>query len=194
LGSNAMYTLQFQRIRVRTLAEREKFAEAEALAVTTLAARRSQMSDLRGNAYTLFYLGRVLVQEGTEDKLVEAEPHLREALRIFREHLPMRVDLAAQAANWLGAIRVAGKAYREAETLLLSGSDELFASAAEMSPTERRLAVSHLVSLYKAWGNPQETALWQTKLDALASKSAQKQGRNIPNGRNTQSPNEPKSR
>ena len=130
-----------------------------------------------------------------QNKLAEAEPLLQEALTFFREHpIGKRDALAVQAANWLGAIRVAGKAYREAETLLLAGSDELFAAAAEMSPTERRLAVSHLVSLYKAWGNPQETALWQTKLDALASKSAQKQGRDIPNGRNTQSRNEPKSR
>jgi tetratricopeptide (TPR) repeat protein len=77
LGTNAMLTLQFPRIRVRALAENGQLPEAEALALATLALRRNQTSDPRGNGYTLFYLGRVQVQQGTEDKLVEAEPHLQ---------------------------------------------------------------------------------------------------------------------
>jgi hypothetical protein len=63
---------------------------------------------------------------------------------------------------------VARKAYPEAETLLLSGSDAFFAPAAEMSPNERRVAVGHIVNLYQAWGKPAQTAAWQNKLDQLA--------------------------
>jgi len=73
--------------------------------------------------------------------------------------------LAAQAANWLGSIQVARKAYPEAETLLLVGSDQFFASTADMTPNERRLAVGHIVKLYEAWGRPDQAAAFQKKLD-----------------------------
>jgi eukaryotic-like serine/threonine-protein kinase len=178
-GAESSLVLWTQRIWARALADLDQLERAETLAKSTLEYKRLTPDSL-GIARTALILGRVLAQQ---NKLAEAEPLLQEALTFFREHpIGKRDALAVQAANWLGAIRVAGKAYREAETLLLSGSDELFSPAAEMSPTERRLAVSHLVSLYKAWGNPHETAFWQTKLDALASSFAQNQGRDIPNG------------
>ena len=90
------------------------------------------------------------------------------ALTIFREHVGRQPDLAAQAANWLGAIQLARNAYPEAEALMLPGSDRFFAAAAEMSPNERRLAVSHIVNLYQAWGKPEQATTWQKKLDQLA--------------------------
>jgi tetratricopeptide (TPR) repeat protein len=169
LGSNAMFTLQFSRVRARALAEENRLPEAEALAEAILAIRRSQTSDLRGTAYTLLYLGRFQVQQ---DKFVEAEPHLREALTIFQEHLAMKPDLAAQAANWLGVTLVARKDYTSAETLLLSGADQILGRSAEMSPNERRLAVSNIVNLYQAWGKPDQAAVWQKKLDQLPETQA----------------------
>ena len=101
-------------------------------------------------------------------KLDEAEPHLKEALTLFREHVPNRDALAVQAANWLGAIEVARKDYPEAEALLLPDSDQFFTTAAKMSPNERRVAIGHIVKLYEAWGKPEQTAVWQKKLDQLA--------------------------
>jgi hypothetical protein len=92
---------------------------------------------------------------------------LQAALKIFREHLATKPDLAAQAANWLGTILVARKDYTSAETLLLSGADLILSRAAEMSPNERRAAVGHIVSLYEAWGKPEKAAVWQKKLDSL---------------------------
>jgi len=80
----------------------------------------------------------------------------------------LRPELPAQAANWLGAIQLARKAYPEAEALMLPGSERFFAANAEMSPNERRVAVGHIVELYEAWGRPKEAAAWQKKLDALA--------------------------
>ena len=91
-----------------------------------------------------------------------------EALTIFREHVPTRDALVVQAANWLGAIQVARKAYVEAEALLLPDSNRLFTPAAIMSPKERRVAVGHIVKLYEAWGKPGQAADWQKKLDQLA--------------------------
>jgi tetratricopeptide (TPR) repeat protein len=157
-------TLWLQRVLARALAEQGKFAEAEALARSTLEARLRQTTDQEGTARTLLILGRALVQQG---KLDEAEPRLQEALKIFREHVVVKDALAAQTANWLGAIQVARKAYPEAETLLLSDSGQFFSPAAEMSPNELSLAVGHIIALYQALGQPDQATNWQKKLDAL---------------------------
>ena len=153
-----------QRVLARALADEGQFAKAEEQASAVLAARRRQTSDPEGTGRTLLVLGGALVELG---KLDEAEPHLKEALTIFREHVPNRDALAVQAANWLGAITVARKAYPEAEALLLPDSDQFFTTAAKMSPNERRVAVGHIVKLYEAWGKPEQAAVWQKKLDAL---------------------------
>jgi serine/threonine protein kinase len=169
LGADHLVTLWMQRVLARAYADEGRFAEAEALASAVLAARRRQTSDPEGTGRTLLLLGRALVELG---KLDEAEPHLKEALTIFREHVPNRDALAVQAANWLGAIAVARKAYPEAEALLLPDSDQLFTTAAKMSPNERRVAVGHIVKLYEAWGKPDQAAAWQKKLDQLVSQNS----------------------
>jgi len=122
--------------------------------------------DVNLSGITLLVLGRALVEQG---KLDEATPLLQETLTIFREHSAQQPDRAALAANWLGAIQVARKAYPAAETLLLSGPEEFFAIAAEMSPHERRLAVGHIVKLYEAWDKPEQAATWRRRLDELAN-------------------------
>jgi serine/threonine protein kinase len=165
LGPDAMFTLQFQRTRARALTEAGRLEEAEALAKKTLAARRRQTSDWSGTGRTLLYLGRILVEQG---KLDEAEPHLQEALTLFREHLPQKPELAPWAANWLGAILVTRKDYSNAEILLLSGPDQFLTPAAEMSPNERRVAIGHVVTLYESWGKAEQAAKWKAKLTALA--------------------------
>jgi hypothetical protein len=82
--------------------------------------------------------------------------------------------LAAQAANWLGFIQLRRKAYAQAETNLLSGWEQFSAPTAELTPNERRLGFSNIVSLYQAWGKPDQTVIWQKRLDALASLQANK--------------------
>jgi len=164
LGTNSLITLQLQRVRARALAEEGWLDQAEALAEAVLAVRLSQTSDRRGTGYTQLYLGQILV---ARDKLNEAEPHLKEALTIFREDFPKKPELAAQAANWLGAIYVARKDYSNAEPLLLLGPDQFFLPAAEMSPNERRLAIGHVVKFYEDSNRPNEAATWQKKLDGL---------------------------
>ena len=83
---------------------------------------------------------------------------LDSALTLFREHVPKKDTLAAQAADWLGAIQVARKAYPEAEALMLSGSDQFFA-AAEMTPNERRVAVGTSSSSTRPGTNPKRRPL-----------------------------------
>src|SRR5262249_22117101 len=99
--------------------------------------------------------------------LDEAEPLLREAHTLFRERHAKKMELAAQAANWLGAIQVARHDYARAESLLLSSAEPILAATGQLSVAERRTAIRHLVQLYQAWGKPDHTALWQQKLDGL---------------------------
>ncbi len=169
LGADHLVTLWMHRVLARALADEGRFTEAEALASAVLAARRRQTSDPEGTGRTLLVLGCALVELG---KLDEAEPHLKEALTLFHEHVPNRDALAAQASNWLGAIAVARKAYPEAEALLLPDSDQFFTTAAKMSPNERRVAVGHIVKLYEAWEKPEQAAVWQKKLDQLVSQNS----------------------
>ena len=171
LGPDHRLTLHIQRVLVCALADEGRLDEAEALGKATLNALRRTKADQEGHgaARTELFLGRVLVEEG---KLDEAEPYLKAALTFFREEewSKPKPELAAQAANWLGAIQLARKAYPEAEALLLPDSDRLFAHAGDMSPHERRLAFGHILNLYQALGKPEQAALWQKKLDALAKR------------------------
>jgi serine/threonine protein kinase/tetratricopeptide (TPR) repeat protein len=165
-GTNAYIVLWTDRIWARALADAGHLDEAEQLAKSTLALKRLTPDGL-GTGRTLLVLGRVLVERG---KLDEAEPLLQQALTYFREHEIGKEDaLAAQSANWLGAIQIGRTNHLEAERLLLPDSAEFFSPAAEMSPKERRLAISHIISLYQAWPNPEQAAVWQKKLETLAS-------------------------
>ena len=169
LGPDHYTTLQFQRVLARALAEEGRLDEAEALCNETLNARRRTKAnqDEYGTARTQLSLGRVMVEKGKPD---EAEPLLQGALTFFRADASSksRPELAAQAANWLGAIQLGRKAYPEAEALMLPGYEPFFATSAEMSPNERRIAVGHIVSLYQAWEKPEQLAVWEKKLDQLA--------------------------
>jgi serine/threonine protein kinase len=168
LGPDHRLTLYIQRVLLCALAEEGRLDEAEALGKETLSALRRTRADQEGHgtARTELFLGRVLVQEG---KLDEAELLLQAALKFFREEewSKPKPELAAQAANWLGAIQLARKDYAQAETNLLSGWEPFFAPAADMSPNDRRLAVGHILNLYQALGKPEQAAVWQKKLDAL---------------------------
>jgi serine/threonine protein kinase len=165
-------TLQLQRVLARVYADERRLDEAAALCQESLEVQRRTEPNQEGlgAARTHLILGRVLVELG---KLDEAEPHLKDALKFFRSdaaHKP-NPDLAAQTANWLGAIQLARNDYAQAETNLLSGWEQFFAPTAEMSPNERRLAVSHILSLYQALGNPEQIAAWQKKLESLPAMS-----------------------
>jgi tetratricopeptide (TPR) repeat protein len=166
LGPNHFTTLHIQRVLARVYAEEGRFADAETLCKETLETRRRAKANLDsvGTGYTLLYLGRVLVQQGKFD---EAKPVLQEAMTTLREEAKVKPELAAQVANWLGAIRIGRKAYAEAEALMLSSSEQFFVAKAMMSRNERRLAVANIVNLYQAWGKTDQAEVWQKKLEQL---------------------------
>jgi tetratricopeptide (TPR) repeat protein len=169
LGPDHLMTLLIQRVLARALAEEGRLDEAEALCKETLDPRLHSPAshDRYGIARTQLTLGRVLVENGKPD---EAAPLLDKALTFFREDAVTKLPrpfLAAQAANWLGTIQLGRKDYTNAETLLLMGSDQFFVPTADMSPNERRVAVGHIVQLYRAWPKPEQAAYWQKKLDSL---------------------------
>jgi tetratricopeptide (TPR) repeat protein len=163
-GPTHHYTLHLQRVLARALADEGRFAEAEALARSTLEARLRQTVDLEGNGRTMLILGRALAQQG---KLDEAEQKLQTALPLLREYIRTRDAGAVLAANWLGAIQVARGAYPDAEGLLLPDSERLFDPANQLSPTEVRLAVGNILALYEAWEKPEKAAQWRRKLETV---------------------------
>jgi serine/threonine protein kinase/Flp pilus assembly protein TadD len=163
-GPTHPHVLHMQRTLARALAEEGCFVEAETLARQTLEERFRQDMDAEGNGRTMLILGRALMQQG---RLDEAEHLLQAALPLLREYIRNKDASAVLAANWLGAIQVARGAYSEAEKLLLPDSERLFDPANQLSPTEVRLAVGHIISLYQALGNPKQIAVWQKKLESL---------------------------
>jgi tetratricopeptide (TPR) repeat protein len=181
-GAEHPVTLWMQRVLARALAEQGRLAEAEALARTTLAARLSKTSDAQGTGRTLLVLGSVLVQQG---KLDEAELRLQEALALVRDSVVRKEALSVQILNWLGAIQVARKAYPQAESLLLPGSERFFTPAAQMSSQELRLALAHIVTLYQGWGKPDQAAVWQKKLDSVSDVLTAQSLRVVTNGETT---------
>jgi tetratricopeptide (TPR) repeat protein len=177
-GGEHPVTLWMQRVLARALEEEGRLAEAEVLARTTLAARLGKTSEPQGTGRTLLVLGSVLVQQG---KLDEAELRLKEALALLRDSVVRKEALTVQISNWLGAIEVARKAYPEAESLLLPGSERFFTPAAQMSSHELRLAVAHIIALYQAWGKPEQAAAWQMKLDSIPDVAPARSLRVVPN-------------
>jgi tetratricopeptide (TPR) repeat protein len=168
-GPEHVATLQTQHILARVLYVAGRLDESEALLRETLAIRRRVTPVHEGMGRTLLYLGRVLVEKG---KLDDAEPLIREADTLFRERYRMKPELAAQSANWLGAIQLSRQNFAEAEQFLLSNPDAMLPRSAGMCLAEQRTAFGHLVPLYQAWGKPDQAAPWQQKLDALPEPQA----------------------
>jgi tetratricopeptide (TPR) repeat protein len=168
LGLVHPLTLHLKFRLARVLAEEGRLPEAEELARKALITRQKILPANSGStAASMLLLGRILVEQAQADPPDEAESLLQQARTIFIEHLALKPELAAAAENWLGAIRLERNDYPGAERLLLQNADRLFLPTGELSPNERRLAICHLVKLYRAWKKPDEAAKWQGKLDEL---------------------------
>jgi serine/threonine protein kinase len=168
-GPESPVTLQVQHLLARVLAEQNRLDNAEALASETLAARRRVSPGQESLGRTLLVLGNVLIQKS---KFEEAEPLLREALTLFREHYPRKPELAAQAANALGAIAAERRDYPAAEKLFLSNPDSLLLPVAGMSLKEQRTTIGRIIQLYQNWGKVEQANRWQQKLDAISRTQA----------------------
>jgi serine/threonine protein kinase len=168
-GVTNSLTLQLQHLLARVLVEQDRLDEAETLASKTLAARRGAEPGQETLGRTLLVVGNVLIQKG---RFEEAEPLLREALILFRERYSRKPELAAQAANALGAVAAARRDYPAAEALLLSNPDSLLLPVAGMTPKEQRTAIGRIIRLYQNWGKSEQASRWQQKLDAVGRTQA----------------------
>jgi tetratricopeptide (TPR) repeat protein len=169
LGQSHPLTLHLQFRLARVLAEEGRLVEAEDLARKTLAVRQQVLQrDSAGAATAMLLLGRILVERAQSNQLEEAESLLRQARVIFIERLTPKPELPAATENWLGAIQLVRRDFPAAERLMLPNAERLFVPTGELSPNERRLAVGHLVALYRAWEKPEAVDAWQKRLDGLA--------------------------
>jgi TolA-binding protein len=102
-------------------------------------------------------LSKLLVGRGNA---VEAEPLLREALRVFIASYPPGDVRIADTRRTLGQSLVAQRRFREAEDVLVTSY-----RAIEKQPADRdrlRDAAGALVKLYDAWQKPVEADLYRT--------------------------------
>src|SRR5262249_26543865 len=95
----------------------------------------------------------------------EAEPLLREALRIYEKQAPeawYRFD----AQSRLGECLAAQAKYADAEPLVLAGFEGVGERGKEMARGASYLleAGERVVRFYEAWDMPQEAAAWRAKL------------------------------
>jgi len=101
----------------------------------------------------------------------EAEPLAREALAIFRavkNGSPWRVP---DAESVLGSSLAAQGRFSEAEPLLLGSYQTLKADTGE-GAQYAPAALARIISLYKAWGQPDRAAPWQALADSPSPTSS----------------------
>jgi serine/threonine protein kinase/tetratricopeptide (TPR) repeat protein len=147
--------------------EQAKLPEAEQHYAQLLAARRRGPSpDHPQVAAVLALSGRNLVKQG---KYAQAEPLLREGLKISESKQPQKWD-RFQCEALLGASLAGQKKQAEAEPLLLAGYEGM-KTRKQLIPVPDRAclteALKQLVKLYDAWGKKDEAARWRKELEAM---------------------------
>ena len=150
--------------------EAGRWADAEALRRESLASRRKATTpDSPELAAELASLGLDLA---AQEKWAEAEPLVRESLKIFEAKQPD--DWATfHARNLLGACLLARRQFAEAEPLIVRGYEGMKARESKIPPAEKlRLqeAAARVVRFYEAWSKPEEAARWRKTLDPAPPK------------------------
>src|SRR5262249_39997348 len=146
-----------------------RFELAEPLLVDVLARHRKADRPVSDNFVAV--LARVGLNWLKQYKYANAEPHLRECLRI-REHDPDDWK-TFNTRSMLGGSLLGQKKYAEAEPLLLAGYKGMKQREEKIPPQGKvRLteALERLVQLYEATGNTDKAAEWRENL--AVSKSA----------------------
>jgi serine/threonine-protein kinase len=134
---------------------RYDLAEQEARKALAIAEKSSKASHTYARASGM--LGRVL---STTGRAREAEPLLREALAVLEPRVPRQSNPMATMLGNLGDCLAAQTRYAEAEPLLNESYTILKAVHVHESPVLDE-ARQRLVSLYEAWGKPQEAARYR---------------------------------
>jgi serine/threonine protein kinase/tetratricopeptide (TPR) repeat protein len=154
------HTLHLQHLLTRVLFEQGRYPEARDLGTKTLKKRRETLTPGHENiGRSLLVLGAI----GVESKQPgEAEAHLREAVKLFRDCCAAKTDLVGEAEFWLGACLARLKRHDDAEPLLLAGYDKI-GSARGISPKQKERALGYIVGLYESWNKPDRAAQWRLK-------------------------------
>jgi tetratricopeptide (TPR) repeat protein len=139
------------------LKDQGKLDEAEALAHEAMQVLQEPRPE--DHADGLVCLGAILTAAGNA---TEAEPRLREGLKIRRDVLPKGHRAVAEAESLLGGCLTALQRYAEAEPLLLTGYEALQKDDAA-PPRVLREAHERLVKLYEAWDKPDKAQEWRDK-------------------------------
>jgi tetratricopeptide (TPR) repeat protein len=108
----------------------------------------------------LTVLGLILNKTG---RSADAETNLREALEIRTRVVPKGNYLIAITQGALGECLTTEKKYTEAEPLLSESYATLKSVQSDQSPLTQE-AARRLVTLYQAWGKPEEAARYQASL------------------------------
>jgi eukaryotic-like serine/threonine-protein kinase len=130
-------------------------------------------------------LGVILLDQGRPD---EAEPVLREALGNLslpedwsiappaKIPLPVRDRMAATARCALGACLTQKGEYEEAEALLLGSLDVLDGACGKVGEYEAAACLRRIVTLYEAWGKPEQAAAYVALLTSTVPSSGAASG------------------
>jgi tetratricopeptide (TPR) repeat protein len=153
------------------LMDRGDPAGAEAFYREALEIRRAERRpDDLGITTALARLGNNLLEQ---KKYTQAEPLLRECLKIREDQMPGSWRRFS-AQSLLGAALAGQRKYAEAEPLLVQGYEGMKQREARIRLSRFRVnqdvlpeALERLVQLYDAWGKPDEAAKWRKELEAL---------------------------
>ncbi|GAB5533912.1 MAG: hypothetical protein Rubg2KO_01610 [Rubricoccaceae bacterium] len=137
--------------------ELDQLDAAETLYRRAVALDRAELGEHPYTALTLNALGIVLRKKG---ELAEAEASIREALAMQQAVLPPgHLDILSSQGN-LGDVLREAERYAAAERLYLDAAEGLEVEMPEGHP-DRQRARQRLVTLYEAWGRPDEAARWR---------------------------------
>jgi serine/threonine protein kinase/tetratricopeptide (TPR) repeat protein len=141
-----------------------RLEEAEAAARKALPLVRAARGDHHPDtASTMVNVGRFELEHG---RTVEAEALIAPALKFRQEAFPAHDRRIAVARSWLGATYTTAGRYAEAEPLLVEAHRHL-SDVPEAYASDKRTALTHLISLYDSWGKPDEAAKYRAELAAM---------------------------
>jgi tetratricopeptide (TPR) repeat protein len=141
-----------------SLYQQSKYAEALKKVTETLSIYRESFGPHYDQYPTaMITQGLILAKTG---KPTEGEKILREAARIRTESLPKEHFWVALANGALGECLTIEKRFPDAEPLLLSSYESLKSSQGAHNP-RTGIALQRLISLYEAWGKPEQAARYR---------------------------------
>ena len=143
---------------------RYDLAEQDARKALAIAEKSSKTSHVYARASGM--LGRILT---ATRRPAEAEPLLREALAVLETRVPRHSNPMATMLGNLGECLAAQARYAEAEPLLKESYEIVKTVHVPESPVLEE-ARQHLISLYDAWGKPQQAAVYRSPNVSAVSK------------------------